>query len=67
MMRMLRLLSILATQSLRSRRDLLLENLALRQQLAVLQQKHPQTRFAAPDKWFWVMLRRMWPGLSSLV
>jgi hypothetical protein len=31
---------------------LLLENLALRQQLAVLKQKHPQPRFAAPDKLF---------------
>jgi hypothetical protein len=59
MLRLLRLLSILAAQSLRSRRDLLLENLALRQQLAVLKQKYPQTRFAVSDKLFWVILRRL--------
>jgi putative transposase len=40
----------------------LLENLALRQQLAVLKQRHPQPRFSAPDKLFWVILRRLWPG-----
>jgi hypothetical protein len=39
-----------------------LENLALRQQLAVLKQKHPQPRLAPPDKLFWVILRRLWPG-----
>src|SRR5208283_656104 len=58
----LRLLFILLVRSCRSRRDLLLENLALRQQLGVLKQKRPQPRFAAPDKLFWVILRRLWPG-----
>ena len=62
MLGLLRLLFVLPTQFLRSRRDLLLENLALRQQLAVLRQCHPQLRFGAPDKLFWVMLRRLWPG-----
>src|ERR1039458_6350617 len=46
----------------RSRRDLLLENLALRQQLAVMKWRHPQPRFARSDKLFWVMLKRLWPG-----
>src|SRR5260370_35029148 len=54
-------LSALATRFFRSRRDLLLENLALRQQLAVLKVRHPQPRFAASDKLFWVMLCRLWP------
>ena len=62
MPRSLRLLFVLLTQSFRSRRDLLLENLALRQQLAVLKAKHPQPRLAAPDRLFWVVLRRFWPG-----
>jgi transposase InsO family protein len=62
MLRSLKLLYILALQSCCSRRDLLLENLALRQQLVVLRQKHPQPRFAAPDKLFWVILRRIWSG-----
>jgi len=62
MLRSLKLLFVLVVRSARSRRELLLENLALRQQLAVLKQKHPQPRFAAPDKLFWVILRRLWPG-----
>ena len=62
MLRSLKLLFILLVQSVGSRRDLLLENLALRQQLGVLKQRHPQPRFAAPDKLFWVILRRLWPG-----
>src|ERR1035438_6453690 len=62
MLRLLKLLFVLLVQSVRSRRKLLLENLALRQQLAVLKQRHPQPRFAAPDKLFWVMLRLLWPG-----
>ena len=62
MLRSLTLLFASLIRSVRSRRDLLLENLALRQQLAVLKQKHPQPRLAAPDKLFWVILRRLCPG-----
>src|SRR5450631_1376425 len=62
MLRSLRLLFILFIRSVNSRHHLLLENLALRQQLGVLKQRHPQPRFAAPDKLFWVILRRIWPG-----
>jgi transposase InsO family protein len=62
MLRLLRLLPILAIGFLCSRRDLTLENLALRQQLTVLRQRHPLPRFAAPDKLFWVTLRRLRPG-----
>jgi hypothetical protein len=52
----------LAIGILRSRHNLLMENLALRQQLTVLKQRHPQPRFGAPDKLFWVILRRFWLG-----
>jgi transposase InsO family protein len=62
MLRLLKHLFDLIVQSCHSRRDLLLENLALRQQLAILKQRHPQPRFAASDKMFWVILRRLWPG-----
>jgi transposase InsO family protein len=62
MLRSLKLVLVLLVRSVRSRRELLLENLALRQQLAVLKRKHPQSRFVAPDKMFWVILRRLWPG-----
>jgi hypothetical protein len=62
MLRLLRLLPVLAIRLFRSRRELLLENLALRQQLTVLKQRHPQPRFAITDKLFWVMLRRLCLG-----
>jgi transposase InsO family protein len=67
MLRLLRLLLALSTQSLRSRSDLLLENLALRQQLAVLKKRHPQPRLAPADRLFWVVLRRLWPGWKRVL
>jgi hypothetical protein len=60
MQRLLSLLPVLATRFFHSRRDLLLENLALRQQLSVLKVRQP--RFAASDKLCRVMLYRLWPG-----
>src|SRR5215469_5614583 len=50
----------LLTRCLRSPRSLLLENLALRQQLAVLKRKHPRPRRGGVDKIFWVFARRFW-------
>ena len=44
----------------RSRRSLLLENLALRQQLTVLKRKHPKPKLRVPDKLFWVLAGRCW-------
>jgi putative transposase len=43
-----------------SRRDLLSENLALRQQLAVLKARRPKPRLSTPDKLFWVLARKLW-------
>jgi putative transposase len=43
-----------------SRRDLVLENLALRQQLAVLKARRPRPRLSTPDRLFWVLARRLW-------
>ena len=62
MVRLLVLFSVLASQFFRSRRELLLENLALRQQLAVLRRRRPQPPFSARDRLFWVTLRRFWRG-----
>jgi len=45
-----------------TRRTLLLENLALRQQLAVFKRKRPQPRLAVFDKVLWVLARRFWFG-----
>src|SRR6266481_2793116 len=46
----------------RSRRSLLLENLALRQQLTVLKRKHPKPKLRMLDILFWVVTRRFWSG-----
>ena len=59
------LLRIIFTSSLRlfrTRRSLLLENLALRQQLAVWKRKHTRPRLGIFDKFFWVFVRRFWSG-----
>ena len=49
-------------RAFRSRSSLLLENLVLRQQLAVLKRKHPRPQIAVVDKLFWVLTRRVWSG-----
>jgi len=45
-----------------SRQDLVLENLALRQQLLALHNKRPRGRLSARHKLFWVLLRKVWSG-----
>src|SRR5712692_8048334 len=45
-----------------SREDLILENLALRQQLLALHANRPRRRLPALHKLFWVVLRRLWSG-----
>jgi putative transposase len=46
----------------RSREDLLLENLALRQQLLALHRRRPRLRLSTAHKLFWVILRKLWSG-----
>ena len=60
MLRLLRLLFVLFVRSFCSRRDLLLENLALRQQLALLKERRPRPRFFTSDRLFWTSLSRLW-------
>jgi hypothetical protein len=48
--------------ALRSRQDLVLENLALRQQLLTLYAQRPRRRLTTPQKLFWVVLRKGWAG-----
>ena len=67
MLRSLRLLFLVVLRALRSRCDLLLENLSLRQQLAVMARRHPQPRFSTSDRFFWVTLRRLWPGWRKVL
>src|SRR5580700_4374440 len=47
-------------RTFRSRRGLMLENLALRQQLAVLKRKHPRPKLSQLDKLFWIVALRFW-------
>jgi len=50
----------------RSRRELLLENIALRQQLATMVQRNrPRIRFA--DRVFWIALRRVWARWAEVL
>jgi len=44
----------------RPHHELVLENLALRQQLVVLKQRYPRLRLQASDRFFWVFLSRVW-------
>ena len=43
-----------------SRQDLVLENLALRQQLLALNVKRSRRRLSAREKLFWIVLRKLW-------
>lgn len=44
----------------RGRGNVVLENLVLRQQLAVLKRRHPRPSLGLFDKLFWVVARRVW-------
>jgi transposase InsO family protein len=48
--------------TLKSRRDLVLENLALRHQLVVLSSSDKRPRFSSADRLVWTCLRRLWDG-----
>ena len=50
----------LVARGFRLRRRLLLENLALRQQLAVLKRRRARPKLSAFDKLFWVLACRFW-------
>jgi hypothetical protein len=56
MIETLRWLGILIRAAVRERRDLALENLALRQQLAVLKRRKRVPRLRRKDRLFWVVL-----------
>jgi hypothetical protein len=50
------------TAAFHSREELILENLALRQQLLALHAQRPRPRLGHLDRLFWVTLRRLWSG-----
>ena len=51
----------------RSRADLALEILALRQQVAVFKRKRPRPTFSSSDRLFWMLLRRVWSGWKDVL
>ena len=59
MLTILRLLSLILT-TLRLRSKLALENLALRQQFAVLNGQHRRPKLRKLDRFFWLLLSRSW-------
>jgi putative transposase len=48
------------TLALRGHRELVLENLALRQQLAAMQRAHQRVHLQTRDRLFWIALARRW-------
>ena len=54
-----------ASALFRSRLDLLMENLVLRQQLAVFKQRHCRPRLRPADRVFWVFLRQAWRNWAN--
>jgi putative transposase len=51
----------------RSRYNLGLEILALRQQLGILKRKSSRPRLRTQDRIFWILLRRLWPAWSNVL
>ena len=54
-----------ASLAVRPVRELALENLALRQQLAILQRKTKRPELTKADRAFWVALCRLWPDWQN--
>jgi putative transposase len=61
----LRVILLLLRALFRNRSQLALENLALRQQLAILRHKAPRPRLRRADRVFWVSLARVWDQWRS--
>ena len=51
----------------RGRQSLLLENLALRQQLVALKRRNPRPCLGVFDKFFWVIARRVWSAWKQSI
>lgn len=62
MFKWLAIIAATLRSTLRRQRDLAVENLVLRQQLAILQQRNPRPRLTDTDRLFWVLFSRVWPG-----
>jgi hypothetical protein len=65
MLHLLYLLLATARSSLKPQRELALENLALRQQLAILKRKTKRPKLTNADRALWVALCRLWPDWQN--
>jgi hypothetical protein len=63
----LRIILLLFRALFRDRSQLALENLAFRQQLAILRHKAPRPRLRRADRAFWVSLARIWEDWRSVL
>ena len=66
-MSLTRILLLFIRGMLRSRTELAVENLALRQQLAVLTERKRRPRLRSRDRIFWVWLSQVWTGWRSVL
>src|SRR4029453_6519395 len=64
---MITLILIGLLRGVRTQRSLVLEHLALRHQLAVLQRTAPRPRFRTCDRLLWVPLSHLWRGWAAAV
>src|SRR5437667_1250994 len=65
MVRWLAILVRTLRSTIRTQRELALENLALRQQVAVWKVRRPRPQLTATDRLFWVVLSRLWKNWRS--
>jgi len=64
-MDLIRIVLLFVRGILHNRMELSAENLALRQQLAVLREKVKRPRLRRRDRIFWAVLSRFWAGWRS--
>src|SRR6059036_1200586 len=65
MVRWLAILVRTPRSTIRTQRELVLENLALRQQVAGWKVRQPRPQLTATDRLFWVVLSRLWTNWRS--
>ncbi|MDJ0766888.1 MAG: hypothetical protein QNJ97_28195, partial [Myxococcota bacterium] len=65
MLDLLKSLLLAGTSLLKTKRELALENLALRQQLAVMKRSTKRAKLTNADRAFWVALKKIWPQWSN--
>ena|SRR5437870_3672615 len=65
MVRWLAILVWTLRSTIRTQRELALENLALRQQVAAWKVRQPRPQLTTTDRIFWVVLSRLWKNWRS--